>query len=75
MKEKALGKPNENGNNTNSEPKKQVNAPYYIKVNYGANVVTVYKKDSKGKYTVPVKAMLCSCRNCNTYIWNIRDVK
>lgn len=33
---------------------------YYIKVNYGAQVVTVYKKDSNGKYTVPVKAMVCS---------------
>lgn len=33
---------------------------YYIKINNQANVVTVYKKDSKGKYTVPVKAMLCS---------------
>lgn len=33
---------------------------YYIKVNYGAQVVTVYKKDSNGKYTEPVRAMLCS---------------
>ena len=33
---------------------------YYIKVNYGAQVVTVYAKDSKGKYTKPVKAMACS---------------
>lgn len=33
---------------------------YYIKINNQANVVTVYTKDSKGKYTVPVKAMLCS---------------
>lgn len=33
---------------------------YYIKVNYGAQVVTVYGKDSKGNYTVPVKAMVCS---------------
>lgn len=33
---------------------------YYIKVNYGAQVVTVYQKDSNGKYAVPVKAMLCS---------------
>ena len=33
---------------------------YYIKVNYGAQVVTVYKKDKNGKYTVPVKAMVCS---------------
>lgn len=27
----------------------QVETPYYIKVNYGANVVTVYKKDSNRK--------------------------
>lgn len=33
---------------------------YYIKVNYGAQVVNIYTKDSKGKYTVPVKAMVCS---------------
>ena len=33
---------------------------YYIKVNYGAQVVTVYTKDSNGKYTKPVKAMVCS---------------
>lgn len=33
---------------------------YYIKVNYGANTVTIYTKDSNGKYTVPYKAMVCS---------------
>lgn len=33
---------------------------YYIKVNYGAQVVTVYTKDSEGKYTKPVRAMACS---------------
>lgn len=33
---------------------------YYIKVNYGAQTVTIYTKDSKGNYTVPVKAMICS---------------
>ena len=33
---------------------------YYIKVNYGAQVVTVYTQDSNGKYTVPVRAMICS---------------
>ena len=33
---------------------------YYIKVNLQKNVVTVYKKDSKGHFTVPYKAMLCS---------------
>lgn len=34
--------------NSNTQPKK-VDAPYYIKVNNQANVVTVYKKDSKRK--------------------------
>ena len=33
---------------------------YYIKVNYGAQVVTVYTQDSNGNYTVPVRAMVCS---------------
>lgn len=42
------------------EEKKNSKETYYIKVNYGANVVTVYKKDNSGKYTVPVKAMVCS---------------
>ena len=34
--------------------------PYYIKVNYTANTVTVYGKDGNGNYTVPVRAMVCS---------------
>ena len=34
--------------------------PYYVKVNYTANVVTIYGKDSNGSYTVPIKAMICS---------------
>lgn len=33
---------------------------YYIKVNYGANTVTIYTKDADGNYTVPYKAMVCS---------------
>ncbi len=33
---------------------------YYIKVNYGANVVTIYTTDTDGNYTVPIKAMVCS---------------
>lgn len=36
-------------------------SPYYIRVNYGANVVTIYTKDDSGYYTVPFKAMICSC--------------
>ncbi len=34
--------------------------PYFIKVNYLANVVTIYSKDEFGYYTVPFKAMICS---------------
>lgn len=34
--------------------------PYLIKVNRVYNTVTVYEKDDVGKYTVPVRAMLCS---------------
>lgn len=34
--------------------------PYYIKINYSANTVTVYSLDESGEYTVPVKAIVCS---------------
>lgn len=52
---------------TKKEEKKEANkAPtgntkYYIKVNYQANCVTIYEKDDDGYYTVPTKAMICSC--------------
>lgn len=32
---------------------------YYIKVNYGAQTITIYEKNSRGEYE-PIKAMLCS---------------
>lgn len=40
--------------------KQETSSPYYIKVNYRAQTVTIYKKDSNGNYTIPVKAMVCS---------------
>ncbi len=40
---------NEEQNQVTGENTKPVNIPYYIKVNNGANVVTIYKKDSKRK--------------------------
>lgn len=46
----------ENEKNT----KKSSNSNYYIKINYTANVVTIYTKDNNGEYTVPYKAMVCS---------------
>ena len=45
-------------NSTSTES--QSNSDYYIKVNYEANVVTVYTKDNGGNYTVPYRAMICS---------------
>ena len=47
-------------NNTSSKPTTSNGKPYYIKVNYSANVVTVYSLDSNNNYTVPVKTMVCS---------------
>lgn len=49
-----------NKTNSSSEKNKKENYPYYIRVNRLANCVTVYKKDANGKYTVPVKSMICS---------------
>lgn len=34
---------------------------YCMAINRQLSVITVYEKDSKGEYTEPVKAMLCSC--------------
>lgn len=33
---------------------------YLIKVNRACNTITIYEKDEKGEYTVPIKAMACS---------------
>ena len=38
----------------------QSNAAYHIKVNRAQNMLIVYKKDDKGEFTVPLKAMVCS---------------
>lgn len=48
----------QNSNNSNKAPS-GYNTSYYIKVNYGANVVTIYTKDEQGNYN-PIKAMVCS---------------
>lgn len=42
------------------EEEETSNLPYYIKVNYKAQTVTVYGKDANGEYTVPVTAFVCS---------------
>lgn len=43
-----------------SESSQASSYPYLIKVNRRMSTVTVYAKDSNGKYTKPIKAMLCS---------------
>ena len=52
--------PKENNSNENNNTSKEKDIPYYIKVNNQKNVVTIYKKDKKGEYNTPVKAMICS---------------
>lgn len=49
---------NENQSKNKTSPNST--SPYYIKINYGANVVTIYTKNSEGAYTIPAKAMVCS---------------
>ena len=39
---------------------KEVELPYYIRVNRKQNCVTIYTQDERGEYTVPYKAMICS---------------
>lgn len=53
-------KQEEKNNKTTNKTTKPVQNKYYIKVNYGAQVVTIYTYDKDGKYTVPVKACVCS---------------
>ena len=48
----------ENKENKNSDNSSKTG--YYIKVNYTANVVTIYGKDDSGNCTKPIKAMICS---------------
>lgn len=36
------------------------NTRYYIKVNLNTQTVNIYEKDENGRYSIPVKVMLCS---------------
>ncbi len=58
-KQKEQDKKENKDKKTTTTTKKQQNK-YYIKVNYGAQVVNVYTYDKNGKYTKPVKAFVCS---------------
>lgn len=48
------------GTEQTKQTKQEDKYPYFLQVNKGTNVVTVYSKDDKGKYTVPEKAFVCS---------------
>lgn len=54
LPQEIVEEPKDNNGKVNS------GSPYYIKVNYEANVVTIYTIDSEGEYTIPVRAMICS---------------
>ena len=58
-------------NNENKEEEKESeptgSSPYYIKVNRIANTITVYEKDEKGKYTIPIRAMICTTGYATPY--------
>lgn len=45
---------------TDKAPEPNYESPYLIKVNRKQNIVIIYEKDESGKFTVPVKAMICS---------------
>ncbi|MEG2774223.1 MAG: L,D-transpeptidase, partial [Acetivibrio sp.] len=40
--------------------KAETGYPYLIKVNRQQCTITIYEKDKKGEYSVPIRAMLCS---------------
>ncbi len=48
------------GSKYNEQVQAATNYPYLIKVNRQMCTVTIYERDAKGEYTVPIKAMLCS---------------
>lgn len=60
LNEKELEEAKKKENKDDKENKIDLTPKYYIKVNYKAQVVTIYTKDKNGKYTKPVKAMVCS---------------
>lgn len=47
---------------------------YYIKVNRKENCVTVYTYDKDGNYSVPIRAMVCSCGENNGTITGDFDI-
>ena len=45
---------------TTKKPQEKNSAPYKLFVNKAQNIVVVYGKDDNGKYTKPIKSMICS---------------
>ena len=48
--------------------------PYRLHVNRKMNCVTAYTYDDQGKYTVPVRAMICSCGLNNSTILGVYNI-
>jgi len=69
-KEKKEETKNEEKNENKDKEKKDEptgSSPYYIKVNRICNTITVYQKNEKGKYTVPIRAMICTTGYATPY--------
>lgn len=59
LEEETTATPMSSSPKTSQKPNVET-CKYYIKVNNQMNTITVYTKDVNGKYTIPVKAMICS---------------
>ena len=54
--------------------KKSKKLPYRLHVNRKMNCVTAYTYGADGKYTIPVRTMICSCGLDNTTVTGIYDI-
>ena len=66
---------NQNILKENLQSKNKKKLPYQIMVNRRQNCVTVYTYDSYGKYTVPVRAMVCSCGKDDSTVLGIYNLQ
>lgn len=56
------------------EQTKNKKRPYRLHVNRKKNCVTAYTYGADGKYTIPVRTMICSCGLNNTTVTGVYDI-
>lgn len=74
VKDTRESKENKTEKTSQSNNKLTSNTPYYIKVNNAQNVVTIYKRDANGEYTIPYKAMVCSTGEATPSAGNMHKI-